>query len=77
MNKATDSIDISINDETKQVAINSTVQSVIEIYAELAGADVNAIAVAINSEIVPRVRWQSECCLAGDKFEIFSVVAGG
>ncbi|GIU16110.1 MULTISPECIES: sulfur carrier protein ThiS [unclassified Shewanella] len=77
MYKGNDSIAININDESKLVAVNSTVQSVIEMYAEVRGVDIHGIAVAINSEVLPRSRWQIQCCLAGDKFEIFSVVAGG
>ncbi len=77
MYKGNDSIEISINDESKLVAVNSTVQSVIEMYAEVRGVDANGIAVAVNSDVLPRVRWQTEYCQVGDKFEVFSVVAGG
>ncbi|ABV87700.1 sulfur carrier protein ThiS [Shewanella pealeana] len=77
MYKGNDSIAISINDESKQVAINSSVQSVIEMYAEVRGVDIQGIAIALNGEVLPRVRWQTVSCLADDKLEIFSVVAGG
>ncbi|WP_299810231.1 sulfur carrier protein ThiS [uncultured Shewanella sp.] len=77
MYKGDDSIVININDELKQVANNSTVQSVIEMYAEVRGVDILGIAAAINGEVLPRSRWLTECCQAGDKLEIFSVVAGG
>ncbi len=77
MYKGKDSIAVSINDESKQIATDSTVQSVLEMYAELRGVDINAIAVAINGEVLPRARWQAERCMVDDKFEVFSVVAGG
>ncbi|GIU44675.1 hypothetical protein TUM4438_16420 [Shewanella sairae] len=77
MYKGKDFIAVSINDESKLIAADSTVQSVLERYTELRGVDISAIAVAINSEVLPRARWQAEPCLTGDKFEIFSVVAGG
>ncbi|MCG9731800.1 sulfur carrier protein ThiS [Shewanella sp. Isolate13] len=77
MYKGNDSISIIVNDEVKQVAVNATLQSVIEGYCEIRGVDMSAIAAALNGDVITRSRWQSQVCQADDKLELFSVVAGG
>ncbi|ABZ76468.1 thiamine biosynthesis protein ThiS [Shewanella halifaxensis HAW-EB4] len=75
--EAQSGISISINDEVKQVAASTTLQAVIQAYGVARGVEVKAIAAALNAEVVPRQSWPIIHCQAGDKLELFSVVAGG
>ncbi|GIU35302.1 sulfur carrier protein ThiS [Shewanella schlegeliana] len=77
MYKGNGSVSITVNDEVKQIADKARLQNVIESYCENRAVDINSVAVALNSEVVPHSRWQSQICQANDKLELFSVVAGG
>ena len=66
-------IAIELNGETRQVADGEHVHDLV--------ASLNlgnqAVAVAINREIVPRQQWQARALQAADKVEIVRAIGGG
>ena len=66
-------IAIHLNGEPREVAEGQLVQSLV---AELNLGN-QALAVAINREIVPRQKWAERTLLAADKVEIVRAIGGG
>lgn len=67
------SLDISVNGDTRQVEPGCTVAGLLE-QLELAG---KRVAVARNTEVVPRSAYARACLSAGDEIEILEAVGGG
>lgn len=66
-------IRVTINDEVMNVPSAMNIQGLIDLQ-ELA---VNSVALVCNGQVVPKSQWQARLCNEDDRFEIFSVVAGG
>ncbi|PKG58956.1 sulfur carrier protein ThiS [Shewanella sp. GutDb-MelDb] len=66
-------ISIVLNDEVVTVSIGTSLVKVLE-HQTIA---LDAVAIALNSEVVPRSRWPHIVCQQDDQLEVFSVVAGG
>ncbi|HEX8956177.1 MAG TPA: sulfur carrier protein ThiS [Burkholderiaceae bacterium] len=66
-------IAIHLNGEPREVAAGQLVRDLV------AGLNLGnqALAVAINREIVPRQKWPERTLLAGDKVEIVRAIGGG
>ncbi len=66
-------IEISVNNEKRQIQEHSTVDQLLE----LCGFEPRKIAVAINTEFVPRSDYASQSFNAGDAVDILAAVQGG
>ena len=66
-------IGIHLNGEPREVAEGQVVQALV---AEL-NLGSQALAVAINREIVPRQKWQERALMPADKVEIVRAIGGG
>ena len=66
-------IAIHLNGEPREVAEGQLVQGLV---AELNLGN-QALAVAINREIVPRQKWQERALMPADKVEIVRAIGGG
>ena len=66
-------IEIFVNGECKQVDAAATVAASLQQWSYAC----ERIAVAINSEFLPRAEYQSRRFSAGDKVDIVAPVAGG
>jgi sulfur carrier protein len=66
-------IAIHLNGEPREVAEGQVVQSLV---AELNLGN-QALAVAINREIVPRQKWLERALMPADKVEIVRAIGGG
>jgi len=66
-------ISIVLNDEVVTVSIGTSLVKVLEHQA----IALDAVALALNAEVVPRSRWPHIVCQQDDKLDVFSVVAGG
>ena len=65
---------VTVNGNTREAPIGSTVDDVVH---ELAPRSDRGIAVAVNSEVVPRHRWPATPLNDGDTIEILTAVQGG
>ncbi len=66
-------IAIELNGQPRQVPQGQCVQELIEALS-LAH---QALAVAVNREVVPRERWRERCFATGDKVDIVKAIGGG
>ncbi|MCL1059240.1 sulfur carrier protein ThiS [Shewanella gelidimarina] len=66
-------ISIVLNDEVVTVSIGTSLVKVLEHQA----IELDAVALALNAEVVPKSRWPHIVCQQDDKLDVFSVVAGG
>ena len=66
-------IDIWVNDEVHTVPAGTTVATLVD----NAGCGTRGVAVAVNSEVVPRSTWLDALVAAGDRVEILRAVQGG
>lgn len=64
---------VTINGETRQLATESTLQSLLEALEMTQGR----VAVEINQEIIPRSQHSEHLLHDGDKIEIIHAVGGG
>jgi sulfur carrier protein len=64
---------VTVNGESVELSERSTVADVVAIWC----ASPRGVAVARNSEVVPRSRWAHEQILPGDAIEILTAAAGG
>lgn len=69
-------MELIVNGETTFVPDGATVADVV---AELlpAGASSAGVAVAVDEEVVPRVRWTDQVLTGGARLEVVTAVAGG
>ncbi|WP_426105248.1 sulfur carrier protein ThiS [Massilia sp. TSP1-1-2] len=66
-------IDIEVNGEPKTVATWMTLQELIEHLA----VPNQAVALAVNRNVVPRQLWKMRVLLAQDKIDIVRAIGGG
>ncbi len=66
-------IDIEVNGETRQVATWTTLHDLVGML-ELGP---QAVAMAVNRQVVPRQMWPSQVLLAQDRIEIVRAIGGG
>lgn len=64
---------VSLNGASTELAAGTTVAGLV---AERADRD-RRVAVAVNSEVVPRSAWASTSLAEGDDVELLAAVAGG
>ncbi|MEA5453175.1 sulfur carrier protein ThiS [Sinomonas sp. JGH33] len=85
MNPSTTTLAVTVNGEPRDVAAGSTV---LDLVAAATGREVGAdgrpadggrlgVAVALNSEVVPRARWATTPLAAGDAVELVTAMQGG
>ena len=68
-------VEIIVNGETQRIAQNATVAQLLE--RLFSSAPQQGIAVAVNDEVVPRVRWVAHTLNAGDTLEVLQATQGG
>ncbi len=66
-------IAIELNGEPRELDSGQCVQDLIDALA----LTNQALAVAVNREVVPRVRWREKVFAAGDKVDIVRAIGGG
>lgn len=66
-------MEIELNGAPHRVAENQNLQDLIA-SLELAN---QALAVAVNREVVPRQRWQEQCLQPSDRVDIVRAIGGG
>lgn len=66
-------IDVLVNDRPQQVPEGATVADVIE----MIGCGWRGVAVALNTELVPRGLWVATTLASGDQLEVLHAVQGG
>lgn len=66
-------ISIVLNDEVVTVSIGTSLVKVLE-HQTIA---LDAVALVLNAEVVPKSRWPHIICQQHDQLDVFSVVAGG
>lgn len=66
-------MEISVNRETRQVADDTTIQSLLAMLS----VKPEQVAVAVNGDVIPRAQWPDHTLSPGDQVEIVHVVAGG
>lgn len=66
-------INISVNNEIRQIATSTSLNDFLQSYCEPG----SQFAVAINGEFVPRARYASQIIIADDTIDIVSPVGGG
>ncbi len=66
-------MEIELNGESRDLPAGSTVASLLE----AVGRDPRTVAVELNGDILPRVRYGATALTAGDRLEIVAFVQGG
>lgn len=66
-------IEIMLNGETKSLPQGQNVQNLIDSL----GLTGQALAVAVNRQVVPRALWQQKMLQAQDRIEIVRAIGGG
>ncbi len=66
-------IAIELNGEARQLRDGECVQDLVDALA----LTNQALAVAVNREVVPRARWREHQFAAGDKVDIVRAIGGG
>lgn len=74
MSTEVQSIPVSINDEPSQVAVGTTLGSLLE--SRGLGAQ-RGVAAAVNGEVVTRSLWGTRVLLAGEKILLIRATQGG
>ena len=67
-------MNLTVNGKDREAPAGSTVDDVVR---QLAPASSRGLAVAVNSEVVPRHRWPATPLNDGDAIEILTAVQGG
>ncbi|WP_368737991.1 sulfur carrier protein ThiS [Massilia sp. CCM 8734] len=67
-------IEIEVNGEARRVAPGASLLDLVE---ELGLPPGQAIALAVNRQVVPRQQWPQRALLALDKIEIVRAIGGG
>ena len=76
---------VSINGESRDLALGTTVADVVAELAPMPGGGTTAapdattrgIAVAVNDEVVPRTAWPDTVLAEADRVEVLTAVQGG
>lgn len=66
-------ISIELNGETRTIADSDSVQDLIDALS----LTNQALAVAVNREVVPRVKWREHRFASGDKVDVVRAIGGG
>ena len=66
-------IEVSLNNESLQIAVETTVAQLLA----LRGFEEKKVAVAINTEFVPRSSYQTHAINSGDAIDVLAAVQGG
>ncbi len=66
-------VNIELNGEPRALADGQCVQDLVDALA----LTNQALAVAVNREVVPRVRWRERQFASGDKVDIVRAIGGG
>ena len=66
-------ISIDLNGETRPISDSDSVQDLIDALS----LTNQALAVAVNREIVPRAKWREHRFAVGDKVDIVRAIGGG
>ena len=66
-------IAIELNGEPREVGDNDCVQDLIDALS----LTNQALAIAINREVVPRAKWRERQFAAGDKVDVVRAIGGG
>ena len=66
-------IDIEVNGQARRVPTRTTLRDLVE----LLDVGPQAVAVAVNRDVVPRQLWPSQVLLAQDRIEIVRAIGGG
>ncbi|MDR1311468.1 MAG: sulfur carrier protein ThiS [Burkholderiaceae bacterium] len=66
-------IEIELNGETRQIATGHTLQNLVDTM-QLAG---QALAIAVNRQVVSRQKWGERSLTQGDRVEIVRAIGGG
>lgn len=64
---------LSVNGSRTEIQDGATVAGLVAAHAH----EERRVAVAVNSEVVPRSRWETTVLAAGDRVELLSATAGG
>lgn len=67
------SISIELNGEARTIAESDSVQDLIDALS----LTNQALAVAVNREVVPRAKWREHRFAVGDKVDIVRAIGGG
>jgi sulfur carrier protein len=68
-------MNVTINGEAREVGAGATVASVVEMLDVTPGA--RGVAVALDSEVVPRGRWAHTQLSEGSMVEVVAAIQGG
>lgn len=64
---------VRLNGQELSLPAGATVARAIEVV----GCGTRGVAVAVNSELVPRAQWAGRALMEGDELEVLHAVAGG
>ncbi len=67
------SISIDLNGEARTIADSDSVQDLIDALS----LTNQALAVAVNREVVPRSKWREHRFVSGDKVDVVKAIGGG
>lgn len=68
---------VLINQQPIHCTTTDSLHSVLNIYCQARGVQINEIAVAHNDDLIPRSLWPSRHLSANESFSVFVAVAGG
>ncbi len=66
-------ISIELNGEARTIADSDSVQDLIDALS----LSNQALAIAVNREVVPRARWREHRLAGGDKVDVVRAIGGG
>ncbi len=66
-------ISIELNGEARTIADSDNVQDLIDALSLTS----QALAVAVNREVVPRAKWREHRFVSGDKVDVVKAIGGG
>jgi sulfur carrier protein len=64
---------VSVNGESREVAVSTTVGQLVAAVTQLA----TGVAAAVNGEVIPRRSWPGMLLRDGDQVEVVTAVQGG
>ena len=68
---------ILINQRPIHCTSHDTLDSVLNVFAQGSGVDINDIAVAADNKVIARSQWATYALTANASFSVFVAVAGG
>jgi len=64
---------VTVNGEPRDLAVGATIEALVEVI----GCGRRGVAVAVNSQVVPRSAWGGTSLVRGDHIEVLRAVQGG